>query len=209
MRTEQALMLEAEDGSQEATVGGRPLAPPGGRWPTCRSCGSAMQFLAQLPLRECEDLKPPRNGQILLLFQCQHNPGLCEEWDPLAGGNAALVVEARGCTPLAVPPGETLLPAESRLRFVPYAPRAGDTTDDAYASAVDEPNSRVVGKLGGQPLWMQGDETPKCKCRLKMSFVGQLESRGGGGINFGDAGAGYAFVCSRCANEARFLWQCS
>jgi hypothetical protein len=41
-----------------------------------------------------------------------------------------------------------------------------------------------------------------------MRFVVQLEPKGGGGINFGDAGLGYAFACDTCAAEARFLWQC-
>lgn len=203
------LMLEDEDGRRDATVGGHPLAPPGISWPTCRSCRSPMQFLAQIPLRECDEFEPRRDAQILLLFQCQSDPGMCDEWDATAGGNAAVLVSAVGTASLSVPAGETLLPAESRLRFVPYKTRVGETPDDAYCCAVDEPNSRVVGKLGGAPLWIQGDETPSCACGQPMAFVCQLESRGGGGINFGDAGAGYAFACSRCDDEARFLWQCS
>jgi hypothetical protein len=67
---------------------------------------------------------------------------------------------------------------------------------------------RVVGKLGGRPLWIQNDETPKCSCGKKMVLVAQLENWAAGGINFGDGGAGYAFACTRCKAKAKFLWQC-
>ena len=83
-----------------------------------------------------------------------------------------------------------------------------ETPDDAYCAAVEAPNSRVLGKLGGRPLWIQGDETPTCSCGQRMSFAIQLEDRGGGGINFGDAGVGYGFVCSSFPAQAKFLWQC-
>ncbi|MFT4843492.1 MAG: hypothetical protein ACJAYX_003341 [Planctomycetota bacterium] len=41
-----------------------------------------------------------------------------------------------------------------------------------------------------------------------MLFFAQLECAGGGGINFGDVGSGYAFVCRRCTASAKFLSQC-
>ena len=202
------LMVEDEAGSSVAKVGGRPVATPNIKWPICRSCKGAMQFLAQLPLSECENLSPVRDSQVLLIFQCQNNPGMCDEWDAEAGGNAALIVDESGHVHLTVPEGRTLLPSESRLRFVAFESRPGDSPDDAYCTAFDEPASRVVGKVGGEPLWIQGDETPQCGCGNRMSFICQLEARGGGGINFGDAGAGYAFLCPKCTDQARFLWQC-
>jgi len=105
--------------------------------------------------------------------------------------------------------GRTLLSGESRLRRVSYlAARAQDTDDDDYCEAVDAPASQVVGKLGGAPLWIQADETPNCECGARMAFVAQLECSGGGGINFGDCGTGYAFVCPSCRERAKFLWQC-
>ena len=42
----------------------------------------------------------------------------------------------------------------------------------------------------------------------RMTFAAQLECDGGGGINFGDVGCGYAFVCTACGDRAKFLWQC-
>lgn len=202
------LLIEDASGSATATVGGRPIAPIGVAWPECRSCQGPMQFLAQIPLAECDEVLPGRSSQSLLIFQCQNDPGMCDEWDPESGGNAAILVEAGRGSVLPVPEGETLLPAESRLAFVAYESRPGESPDDAYCEAIDEPGSKVIGKIGGDPLWIQGDETPTCECGARMSFVCQLECCGGGGINFGDVGVGYAFVCPECSDQARFLWQC-
>jgi hypothetical protein len=167
-----------------------------------------MQFLAQLSLQGVEEADAHQD-QTLLLFQCQAEPGMCDDWDASSGGNAALLVDAVNRVPMTVPAGETLLPAESRLRFVQYAQRAGDSPDDAYCDACDAPGSQVVGKLGGSPLWIQDDETPTCECGAMMKFIAQLERHGGGGINFGGEGAGYAFLCPQCRQSAKFLWQCT
>jgi len=167
-----------------------------------------MRFLAQIPLAECDEVLPNRSSQKVLIFQCENDPGMCDDWDAESGGNTAILVEVARGVPLQVPEGETLLPSESRIQFVPYEARPGESPDDAYCEAVDEPDSKVIGKVGGSPLWIQGDETPTCECGAGMAFVCQLECRGGGGINFGDAGAGYAFVCPKCSDQARFLWQC-
>ena len=202
------LLVDDPEASSHATVGGKPLAGAGTRWPCCSSCSSPMQFLAQLPLASLDEAKGHQD-QVLLLFQCQGNPGMCDEWDPNAGGNAALLVEETGRVPMPVPKGETLLSGESRLRLVEYLPvQSQRTDDDNYWEAVDTPSSQVVGKLGGAPLWIQADETPSCECGARMTFVAQLEERGGGHINFGDSGTGYAFVCLLCRDSAKFLWQC-
>jgi hypothetical protein len=167
-----------------------------------------MQFLAQLPLDALEEASG-HEDQTLLLFQCQNDPGMCDDWDANGGGNAALLVSSSSREPLQVPIGETLLSSETRLSRVSYlAVHAQKTDDDDYCEAVDAPASQVVGKLGGAPLWIQADETPNCECGSPMTFVAQLECRGGGGINFGDCGAGYAFVCPSCRARAKFLWQC-
>lgn len=192
----------------DSTIGGRPLANASTMWPCCSSCAGPMQFLAQLPLDSLDEAIG-HEDQVLLVFQCQNDPGMCDEWDPNAGGNSALLVESASRIPLQVPIGETLLPAESRLRRVSYQPTPSQNTDDDhYCEAVDAPASQVVGKLGGAPLWIQADETPNCRCGAPMTFVAQLEERGGGGMNFGGGGAGYAFVCPSCRDQAKFLWQC-
>lgn len=145
----------------------------------------------------------PDPSEALLLFQCQDDPGMCDEWEADSGGNAAIRVRTEGRVPMKVPRGETQLPGVSLLRFVPI-----DGTDqEAYVAAVDGDRA-TLGRLGGAPLWLQTDQTPTCSCGQKMLLAAMLENRGGGGINFGDAGTGYAFYCLHCPTEARFLYQC-
>jgi hypothetical protein len=133
---------------------------------------------------------------------------LCDEWDADAGGNAALLVDVSQLQRLKLPLGPTLLEGVSPVGFREYDDsRQEETPDDAYCEALQE-DSQVLGKVGGRPVWIQSDESPLCKCGEPMVFVAQLECHGGGGINFGDVGSGYAFVCSTCTYSAKFLWQC-
>lgn len=202
------LILETEADSR-FSIGGTPFAAPTTAWPHCNTCGSPMQFLAQLPTSVHDDAAIRARGQTLFLFQCQANPGLCDEWEADLGGNAAVLTPAGSEVELPVPTGNTLLPARSALEFRRYEPLDTDETpDDAYDKAYHDPRLPLLGKIGGRPLWIQGDATPKCACGLPMLFFAQLEDRGGGGINFGDTGAGYAFVCQSCTSMAKFLWQC-
>ena len=203
------LIIETPKADTKDSVGGVPWAEAETEWPLCRTCGSPMQFIAQLPLCHCGDERLVARGQRLLLFQCQNQPGLCEEWDADGGGNAALLVSESGLQRLDVPSGPTLLDAVSPVGFREYDDsRQENSPDDGYYEALAE-DSQVLGKIGGRPDWIQGDETPSCQCGERMVFVAQLECHGGGGINFGDVGSGYAFVCPKCSHSAKFLWQCS
>jgi len=158
-----------------------------------------MQFLAQVRLPELAIAGLP--DRLLLLFMCQNDPGMCEDWNAESGDNSALIVPPTG-RPLAPPAkGETKLKGVDGVRFQPFAP--GQNYE-----AAREAHERVLGQTGGAPAWIQADETPACACGSPMRFVLQLEDLGGGGINFGDAGCGYAFVCPKCPDKAKFLWQC-
>ena len=167
-----------------------------------------MQFLSQLSLTSAPEAEDHRD-QTLLLFQCQNHPGLCDEWDPNSGGNAAFLVTTEDRIPMPVPEGNTLLPEDTPIQLVAYPADSGGTPDDSYCEAFDAPGSEVLGKVGGTPLWIQNDETPASARGTRMSFIVQLEERGGGGINFGGGGAGYAFICGVCRDRAKFLWQCA
>lgn len=72
------------------------------------------------------------------------------------------------------------------------------------------PGDDVLGQWGGEPEWIQDEETPDCTgCGAPMSFVAMLgEGHHGSRAepNFG-TGDGYAFVCDPCARGA-FLFQC-
>jgi uncharacterized protein YwqG len=198
------LMLQAPAPDEERVatrIGGRPLAPQGTLWPMCSACDGPMQFLAQVRLVEVAEKGVPPG--LLLLFQCQNKPGQCDEWDAMSGGNAALRVTERGAI-LMDPPVTSRKTLLDDMDGVKLAPLNGK-----YEEQVAK-NQAILGVLGGAPLWIQSDETPSCpKCKKAMRFAVQLEERGGGGINFGDAGNGYGFVCSDCPLEAKFLWQCA
>ncbi len=188
-----------EETASVTRIGGRPVAPPGTAWPTCKECKGPMQFVAQIRLSELRD--PALADRLLLIFQCQNKPGMCDDWSAESGANRALLV-APGGTPLAPPAGKAT--ALSRTDGVGLEPLpAGADYGDVVGGRPE-----VLGQAGGSPAWIQADETPTCSCGKPMRFVVQLEDRGGGGINFGDAGCGYGFVCSTCADQARFLWQC-
>jgi uncharacterized protein YwqG len=217
------LLIQAKAGNalEPATqFGGIPLAPPHAIWPRCSSCGGPMQFLAQLQLSDLDAETWKADPGLLLIFQCQNSPGMCDEWDPNSGGNAAIIVHGNTMTPMAVPTltpeeiekglsGETLLSKVDGVLLQEYdGSLRKNSPDDAYCDALENSDLVVLGKIGGQPLWIQGDETPQCSCGNKMTFLMQLECVGAGGINFGDMGSGYAFACQTCKDKAKFLWQC-
>lgn len=167
-----------------------------------------MLFLAQLPLSSHPDPQLAARDQMLLLFQCQSDPGMCDDWEADSGGNAALLA-ASGEVPMVAPAGTLALSTHTSVAFRSYEEvEGGETPDDAYCALMDD-DPDVLGKLGGVPLWIQNDETPSCDCGAAMTFFAQIEDRGEGGLNFGDAGAGYAFVCCTCRTHAKFLWQFS
>jgi hypothetical protein len=188
----------AQAGEALVRFGGLPSAPNTHdfAWPRCSFCKGLMQFLAQVPLTEKE------RG---LVFMCQNQPGLCDEWAPDAGGNAVIVVPVE--SPVAIQPpsqGETTLPFQMDLGVLLY--------EQAYEAALRDPALKrsVLGKLYGTPDWIQADETPLCNaCGAAMRFVGQFEQAtdGKAEMNFG-GGLAYLFSCSCTSTSAKFLWQC-
>ncbi|MFI5674121.1 hypothetical protein [Streptomyces cellulosae] len=111
-----------------------------------------------------------------------------------AGANHAYLFSGE-LTPAIVPDdGETLLSAVTALRLHP----------------ADEPTEApVLGRLGGEPDWLQGDETPDCpSCATRMTFTAELKEGYdfATSANFGGWGRGYLFNCQPCS-EAAFLWQ--
>ncbi|WP_406091562.1 hypothetical protein [Streptomyces sp. NBC_01013] len=175
---------ETAAGAPTPRTGGVPLVPDGFVWPACRACEGAMQFLAHLPL----------DTGVLSVFFCQNDPGMCDDWDATAGANRAHLFFG-DLTPATVPAdGETLLGAVTALRLHP----------------ADEPTQEpVLGRLGGEPEWLQDDEFPDCPgCAGRMTFAAELEEGHdfATSANFGGGGRGYVFHCPPCS-EAAFLWQ--
>jgi hypothetical protein len=186
---------DAAPDSDRTRTGGVPLAPAGFVWPRCRTCDGNMQFVAQLRLGD---------DDLLAIFMCANDPGLCDEWDASAGGNRALLLPAGGAPVTPPPDGATSLGAVSAVALVA---REGDY--DAARGAWPGSRREVLGQLGGVPAWIQGDETPACPaCHTPMAFVAQLEEgrEDATAANFG-GGCAYAFACLT-DREAAFLWQC-
>lgn len=94
---------------------------------------------------------------------------------------------------------------------VAYVEVGGDYYEqarDIWCDQQQRPFEEVLGQLGGEPSWIQDDETPDCPvCRQPMAFVAQLEQGHDHrtAANFG-GGCAYAFVCEPC-REGAFLWQ--
>jgi hypothetical protein len=203
-------------------TGGVLLASAGTAWPSCAACGGPMQFLAQVLL---DDLglhagQGPASGRgVLALFMCQNDPGMCDEWDPRAGGNRALLCRADVLRPIPVPaPDEheddqeaILLGAVSTLTYETLSTTADyDQAHEEWTGRTDRRPEDVLGRLGGRPAWIQNDETPTCTaCAQPMPLVVQLEEGRDHttAMNFGGCGMAYAFACEPCA-QAVFLWQC-
>ncbi|GIG69561.1 hypothetical protein [Phytomonospora endophytica] len=198
------LLTYAGDVPADAPVlrtGGLPLVPGGFAWPDCSECDGPMMFHAHLPVDE----------GVVSVFMCQNEPGLCEEWDPAAGGNRAYLFPRDAPLRAANPPeeGETLLTVVNGLRptEVPQP-----EYPDALEAWTEGGNDRrdALGQLAGTPFWLQGDEHPDCPgCARPMDFAAMLEPGRDyqSGMNFGGDGWGYVFTCAACV-RASFLWQC-
>jgi hypothetical protein len=205
------LMVHAGAVAEDAGVtrtGGIPLVPEGFSWPSCRACEGPMRFLAQVMLG---DLETSASQDVLLIFMCGNDPGMCAEWDAAAGGNQALIFTAGvRQAPAAVPADpDTMLGEVSAVQYVAVSVDYGDARS-AWAEREGRPADDVLGQLGGQPAWIQADETPSCpQCGKPMAFVVQLEEGHDyrTAANFGGAGCGYGFACQPCGTAA-FLWQC-
>ncbi|MCS5493808.1 hypothetical protein [Curtobacterium flaccumfaciens] len=169
-------------------LGGLPAVHDGFDWPTCAEHDEPMQFTAQLEY----------DGSLILVFICQADPGSCPSWDPDAGSNAAIVVGGRDLHPAgrpASPSGTAVLTGEPWLLGVHQA-----GTDD-YSDALIEARAdgvTVAGQWGGNPAWIQNDETPDGYRFVAMLDEDPLGSNFGGGSAYVFAdGHGHAKVLTQ------------
>jgi hypothetical protein len=168
-----------------------------------------MQFLGQIAL---EDNNATR---LVLMFMCQNDPGMCDEWDANLGGNCALVVAIDDARQLANAP-EFGVAVRDTVHGVRMEVVASANYEDAKQWWAEENHSnlgQVLGMLGGEPSWLQEDETPTCNhCGSKMRFVAQLEQGPDRkrAMNFGGGGCAYVFhcPCKQGSGSGKFLWQC-
>ena len=197
----------SEQASDQTVFGGQPSAPANSvTWPLCRECGGAMQFQGQIRSRDDE---------LLLLFMCQNEPGLCEEWDANDGGNHAVAVSPHDLQLLQPPEqGETLRDTRYGTVLQTIDQADYDLAHAQWIADTGQAGRQVLGQQGGEPAWLQNEETPNCDaCAQPMEFVAQLEPGPDWKteMNFGGSGCAYVFRCG-CqgtpAKSAKWLWQC-
>ena len=199
------LLRPADRSSVKTKFGGVPRNVSAFEWPVCGACQGNMLFVGQIRLAETQIESLAKRGQTVLVFQCTNSPGMCDDWEADAGGNAAIVVRNGRKTVRPPNGGETTID-EMLIQLSAHDASACTETDDDNYVAAYESGDEIVGKVGGNPVWVQADETPSCECGKAMRFVGLLEECGG--LAFGGGGAGYIFVCEDCKSTAKFLWQC-
>jgi hypothetical protein len=166
----------------EDKLGGLPWGLPQALWPTCAQCGQAQSLLAQF-VHAPGRLDLGREGRVLSIFQCNHNPGECETWSLDAGANAVVITEPEDLlqelTP--APSGTPIIEREARviawLDMEDGLPEADARLfyNDEDLGELDE-NKVVlplpITRLGSVPSWQQSaDEGPGAGWR----FVGQLD----------------------------------
>jgi hypothetical protein len=92
---------------------------------------------------------------------------------------------------------------EIRLVMAPESPQAQRVIGFKWSSGTG-----LDHKLGGSPVWIQGDETPECShCGKRMTFYGQLDCIGDE-ISLGDCGMIYVFYCRNCLVASAVLQCC-
>jgi len=105
---------------------------------------------------------------------CQNDPGPCDEWDPVAGGNRALLFPRAGLTAAPVPAeGQTLLQETCGVDCTVTDAAPYYKAHSHWSQTHGRTMRDVLGQLGGVPSWLQHDETPTCPSCREGSFLWQ------------------------------------
>ncbi len=84
------------------------------------------------------------------------------------------------------------------MKIPPFKLIAKPLTEEAERAAGYKWAPEEIGtrhQLGGEPAWLQDDQTPRCPaCQQPMTFYGQLDSIGDD-FDLADCGMIYVFVC--------------
>lgn len=204
--------------------GGQPSWTTDSQWPLSRQTGNPMRFVGQIALDQA--LFPGVPAQMVYLFMTDEDDGNFVDgtYEPDGGENAVILqpgvptvptkmlvqgptlyrmVEKEGHNRLQPEPCEFAVTVveEEDIEFVSEDERWKMSKEEAKPATgtLDE------NKIGGTPVFMQGDEFPfPGRCRLLL----QLDSCSVPFyVNFGDAGVGFAFL-NEAGDQAKFLWQC-
>ncbi len=175
--------------SLQTRFGGLPLLAVESTWPRCAECDEPMQFLGQL--RHADDA-------LMALFMCDNSESSCEHWDPDAGSNRVVLLHPEHLVQPEVPDNpHALRPSSYGAAYLNCDASGYETARRAWTNATSRPMRDVLGQLGGEPQWLQHDETPQCACGQPMRFIAQLEQGPNAQeeMNFCGGGCAYIFVC--------------
>jgi uncharacterized protein YwqG len=203
--------------------GGQPVWVSEPQWPLSAETGKPMRFICQIAVSG--ELFGSVATRMPYIFMTDEEEYVDGTWEPDGGENVVILQPGTASVPVEpLAEGPTLYrlvkkmfkkrlvpePCEFGIQttvsedpaFVPESERAKWSEEkwEEYANALDG------NKVGGTPIFMQGDEYPgpgSWKLLLQPD-----STRVPFFVNFGDAGIAYAFL-SEDGTRGKFLWQCA
>jgi len=203
--------------------GGQPIWLNEPQWPISKETGNPMEFICQLELSE--DLFPNSKGRMAYIFMTEEEEYVDETWEPDGGENAVIIQpgtpQVKVSEILNGPTIKKYVEVKDKNRLQPelveFIAKITITSEPDYVTEENRSSwsdtqyekyaeSLHDNKIGGTPIFLQGDEFPKDDSyRLLL----QLDStQVPFYVNFGDSGIGYAFINSD-GTVGKFLWQCA
>lgn len=176
--------LGTQAGMQDK-FGGLPWGLPNSMWPMCKDCGKPQSLLAQL-VHDDDRLDLGRDGRVLFVFQCAHDPGMCAAWEGNSGANSCFVCEPEDLTEGLTAAPSAANPEDHEVRVMGWERRMDSVSRDLVTAFFDE--SRYFGlpgavrqsvtfstRVGSVPQWLQSPaEAPDSRGGWK--FIAQLDS---------------------------------
>lgn len=188
--------------------GGQPVWHDAPQWPLSRTTGNPMRFICQVALDP--RLFPDAIGKMAYVFMTDEDEYVDGTWEPDGGENAVIIQPAPLAAGVRTSPQATGPTLFDMVQMPGYERLAPLEREYAVAMRLAEeppfqPQALGGNKLGGSPVFLQGDEFPdEGEWRLLL----QLDSADVPfSVNFGDAGVAYAFI-DPTGQAAKMLWQC-
>ncbi|HRE31084.1 MAG TPA: DUF1963 domain-containing protein [Candidatus Berkiella sp.] len=188
---------------QKTKFGGQPAWLEEPQWPLDLN-GKALHFVGQIVI----DTQLFENAQGRIAYLFMSNEDDAQTWDPNTGDSAVIIQPGEPLPSIKCnnqSEGPTLIDGEYEVTLrlkeevFQIAPELLD--EEAYTEYFRQLSGN---KIGGTPLFIQGEEYPKGYERLLL----QIDSTEVPfNINFGDSGTGYLFINANIS-QGKFLWQC-
>ncbi|MBN2132496.1 MAG: DUF1963 domain-containing protein [Sedimentisphaerales bacterium] len=158
--------------------------------PACHNCATPLHLLATIDLTDPSLGFPGIGEPILRIAACLNCDAITS---PLflsyAGGGLRVLHQDAG----------------QRFGDLPRILTEQDVKLEPNRQSLDEKEDTPRHQLGGSPTWIQGIEAPSCiECGNAMPFIAQLDTDRSVGMQFGDDGILYVFICTSCRVLASF-----